>query len=527
MLAATDQGLAGSFGSSDFEQSAGKFWQQNLLRSEKIQDLSELREQPMGNMSDDSIFHNGAWTRPACRLEYRIEETCQELRDMSFTHTRMSAHLLATPSRGTTALTSYVENEETSCEPFRTQSTEQQFSRSLIYRHRETKQAPISRIAAHWSLHKAHADGDEEERADTIWSASQGVLFHQQQFPQEQPYHISSSTSKRHGEVERQRFEKHKSDRGRPERQHSDSQLSERSHYDRQQRNEYLRFEQRRDAETQPSECQRCDMEMCEPQKTHRSRSDAQPEFRCPHTTSEASVLDNWKLLLLALEELNSSMIVEEVKAVEQMNEGRRALHNRGTEKLFTPGAAGERIKQILKLGPLSEGVRSGKSRNPFQCTVTGPYWEWNSVSPTNSFSKLAVTESIQQASDRVVIMKWMSEHSRNTLLEHVGRLRELHRSLSNESDRSRLICKPLLEWMVRSRIGDTDKSRAQANQLKIVLAGRERARAQMLSPSEHRVRFADRESDHGRSKIAHPPLFHRLPRARQHGLKMKKISPE
>ena len=266
---------------------------------------------------------------------------------------------------------------------------------------------------------------------------------------------------------------------------------------------------------------------MCEPQKAHRSRSNAQPEFRCPHTTSEASVLDNWKLLLLALEELNSSMIVDEVKAVEQMNEGRRALHNRGTEKLFTPGAVGERIKQIFKLGPLSEGVRSGKSRNPFQCTVTGPYWEWNSVSPINSFSKLAVTESIQQASDRVVIMKWMSEHSRNTLLEHVGRLRELHRSLSNESDRSRLICEPLLEWMVRSRIGDTDKSRAQANQLKIVLAGRERARAQMLSPSEHRVRFADRESDHGRSKIAHPPLFHRLPRARQHGLKMKKISPE
>ena len=214
LLAATDQGLAGSFGSSDFEQSAGKFWQHNLLRSEKIQDLSELREQPMGNMSDDSIFHNGAWTRPACRLEYRMEETCQELRDMSFTHTRMSAHLLATPSRGSTALTSYVENEETSCEPFRTQSTEQQFSRSLIYRHRETKQAPISRIAAHWSLHKVHADGDEEERADSIWSASPGALFHQQQFPQEQPYHISSSTSKRHGEVERQRFEKHKSDRG-------------------------------------------------------------------------------------------------------------------------------------------------------------------------------------------------------------------------------------------------------------------------------------------------------------------------
>lgn len=79
--------------------------------------------------------------------------------------------------------------------------------------------------------------------------------------------------------------------------------------------------------------------------------------------------------------------------------------------------------------------------------------------------------------------MRWMSEHSRNALLEHVGRLRELHRRLPNKPDISRLICEPLLEWMSRNRIGDTSKSRAQPNKLKIVLAGRERARAQMMSP--------------------------------------------
>lgn len=499
LLAATDQGLAGPFDSHDFEQSTGKVWQQDLFRSEEIQDPSELTEQLAGSMSDNSIFHNGAWTRPASRLEYWIDESCQELREMSFTNTGMPAHLWAASSRDSTAWTSYDENEELIWKPFRTQSIEQQFLGSPNHRHQETRQAHAQIIADHWSLDEVHADGDEGERADIIWSVSQGALFYQQQFPEEQPCHISSSTSRRHGEADKQQAEKHQPDRGRPERHECDRQRPEQGRYDRQQRHEHPQSRQHRIAKQEPSERQRDDRQLFERQKAHRSRSDTQPGFKCPHAIGEASVLDNWKLLLLALKELNSRMTVEEVKTVEQMKEGRKAFQNPGTDEFFTPGYA-ERTKQTLRLTPPSEGPMSDKPRNfsaQFQCTVTSPYWEWNSVSPTVSFSSTAVTESIQQAPDQIVLTKWMTKNSRTTLLEYVGRLCELYRRLSNEPDKSRLICKPLLEWMSRSRIGDTSKSRARSNELKIVLAGREQARAQMLSASEHRVRFADREKDH------------------------------
>ena len=476
LLAATGKGLAGPFDSHDFEQSAGKFWQQDRFRSEYIQDLSELKEPLTGNMSDNPIFHNRAWTRPATGLEYWIEETCHELGEMSLTSAGISAHLLAAPSRDTTAWRSYVENEEIIWSPFRAPSIEQQFSHSLIYQHQETKQTRAHMIADHWSLDEAHARGDEEERADNIWTVSQGALFYQQQFPKEQPRRVSSSTTSRYGESDRQQSEKQQSDRGRPERQQCDTQ----------------RLDKRQNVKQQPSESQRYDRQLSESQKAHRSRSDTQPELKGPHAISEASVLDSWKQLLLALEELNSRMTMEEVKAVEQMKEGRKACQNRESDEFFIPGRM-ERIKQTLRLRP-TEGPVKGKSRNVSaqpQCTVTGPYWEWNSVSPTVSFSNMKVTEIIQQAPDQVVLQKWTTKKSRNTLLEHAGRLWELHGRLSNEPDISRLIYKPLLEWMSRNRIGDTSRSRAQSNELKIVLSGRERARAQMLSASEHRERFA------------------------------------
>ena len=491
LLAATDQGLAGPFGSSEFELSAGTLWQQDLFRSEEIQGLSGLREPLTGDMSDNSIFHKRAWTRPARTFEYRMEETCQELREMSFTNTGFSAHLSAASSSAS-ALTSYVENEETFWNPVRTQSIEQSFPRSLICRHQETRQFQTQKIADHWSLNEVYANGDEEERADNIWSASQGALFHPQQSPKEQPCHISPITSRRRREAERQRTEKHQPDRGRPERQQCDNGRFEQGRYERQQRLTHPRSEQRQDVKQKPFERHRDEMRLYELQRTHGSQSDKRPEFMCPNPTSEASVLDNWKLLLQAFEELNSTMTVEEVEAVEQMEEGRRKPNNHGTDEFFTPGYAG-RTKHTLRLGPLPEERRSGKSRNvsvPFQCTVTSPYWEWNSVSPTVSFSNVTITESIQQASDRIALLKWMSEHSRNTLIEHVGRLRELHRRLSNERDIIELLCKPLLEWMSRNNIGDTGKSRAQPKGLNIALAGRERARAQMMS-AEHRVRFA------------------------------------
>ncbi|KAL8793808.1 MAG: hypothetical protein Q9195_003638 [Heterodermia aff. obscurata] len=481
LLAATDQRFAGPFISSDFEQNAGKFWQQHHFSSEEIQYLYGLTEPRAGQMSDDSAFHDGAWTRPTYSLEYQIEETCQGLRDMKFTKSGMSANLLTAPGRGTTALTSYVENEETFWNPFRTQPMEQHYSHRRVYGHKEIKQPHAPRIADRWSL---HADGNEEGRADNIWSASQGPLSHPQQSPEEPLCDTSSNTSGRSGEAERQQSAKYRSDRERPQRQQCDGQRSEKGQYDRHQRHEHPQSEQRRDVKQPPSECQRCDMKPSERQRAHRSRSDKQPEFKSPRGKSEASDLDDWKMLLLSLEELNTLMIFEEVKTVEQMNEGRRASHNRGTDDIFTPGHA-ERTKQTLKLRPTSEGPRSGKSRTasaPFQCIVTGPYWEWNSVSPTVLSRNVTVTESIQDASDQAILRRWMSEHSRNTLLEYVGRLRELHRRLSNKPDKARLISKPLLEWMLQNKIGDTSRSRAQSNELIIVLAGRERARAQMMS---------------------------------------------
>ena len=398
---------------------------------------------------------------------------------MSLTDARISAHLLAASSRDTTAWRSYVENEQIFWSPFRAQSIEQQFPHSLIYRHQETKQTHAHMIAGHWSLDEVHAGGDDEERADNIWAVSQGALFYQQQFPEEQPCRVSSSTSSRYREADRQQPEKQQPDRVRPERQQCDTQRSDK----------------RQNVKQQPSECQPYDRQLSEPQKAHRSQPDTQPEPKCSHAISEASVLDNWKLLLLALEELNSRMTVEEVKAVEQMKEGRKACQNRESDECFIPGRM-ERIKQALRLGPPSEGPMKGKSRSVStqpQCTVTGPYWEWNSVSPTVSFSNMKVTESIQQAPDQVVLLKWTTKKSRNSLLELAGRLRELHGRVSNEPDISRLIFKPLLEWMSRNRIGDTCRSRAHSDELKIVLSGRERARAQMLSASEHRVRFAGR----------------------------------
>ena len=509
LLAATDQGFAGPFVSSDFDRSAGEIWQQDRSRSEEIRNLSELRKQLIGNVSDDLIFHDGAWIKPACMSEYQMEETCQEFRHMSLTESGKSAQRAS-------ALTSYVENEETFWRPFLTQSTEQRFSRSLFYRHQETEQAHTQSIVDHWPLDEVHANGDDEERADNTWSAPQDTLFHPQHFPEEQRRHISSSTNRRCGEAERQQSEKHQPARGRPERQQCDSQQS--GQHERQQRHERSRSEQLRYKMRHPFESQQCDMRLCGRQRSHRSRSDMQPEFKYPQATSETPIMENWKLLLQDLEELNSLMIMEEVKAVEQMKEGRGPFENRGTEEFFMPGER-ERTKQTLRLRPLSEGSRSGRSRNvsaPFQCTVTGPYWKWNSVSPTVSLSNVAVTESIQQSSDRLILLKWMSEHSRNTLLDFVGRLRELHRRLSNEPEMSRLICKPLFEWMSRNGIGETSKSRAQSNELHVVLAGRERARAQMLSASERRGRFADCDIDHRGSKIAQS-LSHRLPRVKQH----------
>ena len=493
LLAVTDQGLAGPFNSHDFEQSAGKVWQQDLFRSEEIPDLSELKEQLTGAMSDDSIFHNGAWTRAASRSEYWIDETCQELREMSFTNTAMPSHLWAASSRDSTAWTSYDENEEIFWKPFRARSVEQQFPGSPNHRHQESRQAHVQITAGHWSLDEVHADGDEEERADIIWSVSQGALFYQQQLPEEQPCHISSSTRRRHGEADRQQAEKHQPDRGRPERQKCDRQRPERGRYDGQQRHEHPQSKQHQNAKQEPLQRQRDDRQLFERQKVHKSGSDTQPESECPHAISEASVLDNWKLLLLALNDLNSRMTVEEVKTVEQLKEGREAFQNPGTDEFFTPGHV-EGTEQTLRLTPPSEGPMSDKPRNvsaQFHCTVASPYWEWDSVSPTISFSSMAVTESIQQAPDQIVLIRWMTKNSRTTLLEYVGRLCELHRRLSNEPDKSRLICKPMLEWMSRNKIGDTSKSRARSNELKIVLAGRERARAQMLSASKHRVRFA------------------------------------
>ena len=383
LLAETDQGLAGPFGSSEFEQSARKFWQQDFFRSEEIQDLSEPREQLTGNMSNRSIFHSRVWTSPACRFEYQMEKTCQELRDMSFTNTRTSAQLSAAPNRDNPALECYVENEETLWNPFPTLSIEQQVSRSFIYRPQATEQSHTQRIANHWSLDEVHTDGGEEERADNIRIASQGSLFHPQPFSEEQPCHISSKTSRRQGEAERQKSEKQQSDRGRSQGQRCDSQRSEHGQHDRQQLHQPSQPEQRRNLRQQQSESQRGDMQLSEGQGAHGLQSDRQPETKSSHATSEASVLDNWKRLLLALEEINALMILEEVKTVEHMKEGRRAYHSGGTHDFFTPGRTG-RTKQTLRLGPLSEEPRSGKSRSvpaPFQCTVTGPYWEWNSVS--------------------------------------------------------------------------------------------------------------------------------------------------
>lgn len=159
------------------------------------------------------------------------------------------------------------------------------------------------------------------------------------------------------------------SDRQRIERQHTDSRKS------RNQPSDERRFTKQHTPRNQPENPR------SSRQQSTSAQGGRQPELEPPVTKKEVPDLDNWKNLLLALEALNTRMALEEVNVVGKMSET-AGFHKHPTS-LYLPGYA-SKSRQHPREGRRSGGARDGRSGHSsasFRCTVTGPYWEWDSVS--------------------------------------------------------------------------------------------------------------------------------------------------
>ena len=142
------------------------------------------------------------------------------------------------------------------------------------------------------------------------------------------------------------------------------------------------------------------------------TQSSRQPRLEPPVTTKEVPDLDNWKNLLLALDALNTRMALEEVNVVGQISET-AGFHKHPTS-LYLPGYR-PKSRQHSRQGRRSSGSRDGRSGNSsasFRCTVTSPYWEWDSVSTIRL--QHFTTERVLKTSSNVRIKSIASDGSQS-----------------------------------------------------------------------------------------------------------------
>lgn len=321
----------------------------------RIKDVAEPSAQLGSYASGMPRFFDGPSIGHLGMGTHWMESICQDLRGINNGNDGLTTHLLAVHKRDTSMLKTYAEGDNAISKEFRTESIEERFSTLVLHDDAEAKQAYSKATADHHFRSSFHPFSKEEDRADNIQSRPRDpagqAYFHRQRYPQEQKPYLLPGTCQDYEEAECERSNKQRSERYRFDGQHFDTAHSLK----------------------QPSGRQHLE----------RSQGDRHSRHKPALMAREESELSSWKRLLLAFEELNSRMAVEQALCVDQMHEGNRVFHDQRMTSIHTAGH-GKGTQRSSRHRPESGEPRNGKSvhfSSPIYCTIIGPYWGWDSVS--------------------------------------------------------------------------------------------------------------------------------------------------